>query len=399
MTEPTHPPLATAKPEEVGLDAAALARLGTALKDRVAAGHIPGAVALVARHGKVAYHEAFGVQDPASGKPMATDSIFRIYSMTKPIVSVAVMMLQEEGKFLLSDPIGKFIPAFNDTVVAVISGDTMGWTDAKRPITIQDLLRHTSGLTYEFRGDGPLQKAYAEARVSRLKQTNEDQAAMLAALPLAHQPGTTWEYSRSTDVLGRLVEVVSGKSLGAFLSERILAPLGMIDSGFHVPEAQQHRIAEPFSVDPDSGTPVALLDVRRPALFESGGGGMVATSMDYARFLAMLHGQGRLGAKRLIGRKTLELMTSDHLGSDISAAADLLPPGHGFGLGFCVRTHAGLAPFQGSVGNYFWSGAAGTFFWVDPAERLFAVLMLQAPGPRDYYRTLIRDLVYAAVTD
>src|ERR1700744_5054536 len=239
----------TANPEEVGLDPAALGRLGTALQDRIAAGEIPGAGALVARHGKTAYHQAFGVQDPASGKPMTTESIFRIYSMTKPIVSVAVMMLQEEGRFLLSDPIGKFIPAFNGTKVAVISGSHMGWTDADRPITIQDLLRHTSGLTYEFRGDGPLQKAYAEARVSRLKQTNEDQAAALAALPLAHQPGTTWEYSRSTDVLGRLVEVISGKPLGAFLAERILAPLGMTDSGFHVPEAQQHRIAEPFSVD------------------------------------------------------------------------------------------------------------------------------------------------------
>jgi CubicO group peptidase (beta-lactamase class C family) len=395
MTEP----LPTAKPEEVGLDSAALTRLGAALAGRIAAGHIPGAVALVARHGKVAYHQAFGVQDPSNGKPMTTDSIFRIYSMTKPIVSTAVMMLQEEGKFILSDPIGKFIPAFNDTKVAVISGDHMGWTDADRPITIQDLLRHTSGLTYEFRGDGPVQKAYAEARVSRLKQTNEDQAATLAGLPLAHQPGTTWEYSRSTDVLGRLVEVISGQTLGAFLSDRILKPLGMVDSGFHVPEAQQHRIAEPFAVDPDSKAPVALLDVRRPALFESGGGGMVATSMDYARFLAALHGGGRLGGTRLIGRKTLELMTSDHLGGAISATADLLAPGHGFGLGFCVRTHAGLAPFQGSVGNYFWSGAAGTFFWVDPAERLFAVLMLQAPGPRDYYRVLFRDLVYAAVTD
>ncbi|HVY14523.1 MAG TPA: serine hydrolase domain-containing protein [Rhodopila sp.] len=396
-------PLPTAKPEEVGLDPAALDRLSAALRDRVAAGHIPGAVALVARHGKVAYHEAFGAQDPAAGQPMARDSIFRIYSMTKPIVSIATMMLLEEGRFILADPIGKFIPAFNDTKVAVPDGsgggEGYGLTAQVRPITVQDLLRHTSGLTYEFRGNGPIHKAYAQARVARLKQTNADQAAVLAALPLVHQPGTAWEYSRSTDVLGRLVEILSGESLGAFLARRILGPLGMEDSGFDVPADKHGRVAEPFAKDPESGADVALLDVKRPALFESGGGGMVGTAMDYARFLTMLHGHGRAGTTRLLGRKTVELMTADHLGSGITTRADLLPPGHGFGLGFAVRTHAGVAPFPGSVGNYFWSGAAGTFFWVDPVERLYAVLMCQAPGQREYYRSLFRDLVYAAVTD
>ncbi len=392
-------PMPTAKPEEVGLDPVALARLSAVLKDRIAAGHIPGAVALIARHGKIAYHQAFGAQDPASGQKMTTDSIFRIYSMTKPIVSVATMMLLEEGRFILSDPIGKFIPAFNDTKVAVIEGDSYGLTEQMRPITVQDLLRHTSGLTYEFRGNGPVQKAYAQARVARLKQTNADQAATLASLPLAHQPATTWEYSRSTDVLGRLIEVLSGQTLGAFLNQRIIAPLGMADAGFDVPAPKQDRIAEPFAKDPETGADVTLLDVRRPALFESGGGGMVATSTDYARFLTMLHGHGRSGAVRLLGRKTIEMMTADHLGNGITARADLLPPGHGFGLGFAVRTHPGQAPFPGSVGNYFWSGAAGTFFWVDPVERLFAVFMCQAPGQRDDYRLLFRDLVYAAVTD
>jgi CubicO group peptidase (beta-lactamase class C family) len=319
--------------------------------------------------------------------------------MTKPIVSVATMMLWEEGRFILSDPIGKFIPAFNDTKVAVMDGDSYSLTEQIRPITIQDLLRHTSGLTYEFRGNGAIQKAYAQARVARLKQTNADQAAMLASLPLAHQPASTWEYSRSTDVLGRLVEVLSGQTLGAFLQKRILAPLGLEDAGFDVPGPKQDRIAEPFTKDPDSGADVALLDVRRPALFESGGGGMVGSAMDYARFLTMLHGHGRSGSIRLLGRKTLEMMTSDHLGNGITVSADLLPPGHGFGLGFAVRTQPGLAPFPGSVGNYFWSGAAGTFFWLDPVERLYAVFMCQAPGQRDYYRILFRDLVYASVTD
>jgi len=391
-------PLPTAKPEEVGLSEAALDRLSAALSDRIGNGHIPGAVALIARHGKVAYHRRFGRQDPASDKPMGTDAIFRIYSMTKPVVSVAVMMLWEEGRFLLGDPIGKYIPAFNDTMVGVISGGGYGLTDPDRAITVQDLLRHTSGLTYEFRGNTPVHEAYTAARVARLKQTNADQVEELAGLPLLHQPGTSWEYSRSTDVLGRLVEVVSGQTLGRFLAERILTPLGMVDSGFSVPAAEQSRIAEPFAKDPENGTDVALLNIRRPALFESGGGGMVATAMDYARFLGMLLGNGRLGSVRLLGRKTVELMTSDHLGT-ISASSDLLPPGHGFGLGFAVRTQPGLAPFPGSVGTYYWGGAAGTTFWVDPVERLYAVLMIQAPVQRELYRVLFRDMVYAAVAD
>ena len=391
-------PLPTAKPEEVGLSQAALDRLSVALNDRIASGHIPGAVALVARHGKVAYHQSFGRLDPGSDKPMGIDAIFRIYSMTKAIVSVAVMMLWEEGRLLLSDPIGKYIPAFNQTMVGVISGGIYGRTDADQPITIQDLLRHTSGLTYEFRGDSPIHEAYTKARIARVKQTNADQAEELAGLPLLHQPGTVWEYSRSTDVLGRLVEVISGQTLGAFLSERILTPLGMTDSGFSVPEADQSRIAEPFAKDPETGVDVALLDIRRPVQFEVGGGGMVATAMDYARFLGMLLGNGRLGSTRLLGRKTVELMTSDHLGT-ITGLADLLPPGHGFGLGFAVRTHPGMAPFPGSVGNYYWGGAAGTTFWVDPTERLYAVLMIQAPIQREHYRVLFRDMVYAAVAD
>lgn len=394
MTEP----LPTARPEDVGLSPVALERLSTALKERVASGHVPGAVALIARHGKIAYHESFGRLDPALATPMGTDAIFRIYSMTKAIVSVAVMMLWEEGRLLLGDPTSKYIPAFAATQVGVVSGDSFTPTVAKSPITVQDLLRHTSGLTYEFRGTGPIHKAYADARIARARQTNADQVETLAGLPLLHQPGTVWEYSRSTDVLGRLVEVISGQTLGAFLSERILKPLGMTDAGFAVPEADHNRIAEPFSKDPETGVDVALLDVRRPAIFESGGGGMVSTAMDYARFLGMLLGNGRLGSTRLLGRKTVELMTSDHLGT-ITGLVDLLPPGHGFGLGFAVRTHAGLAPFPGSVGNYYWGGAAGTTFWVDPTERLYAVLMVQAPIQREYYRLLFRDMVYAAITD
>jgi CubicO group peptidase (beta-lactamase class C family) len=391
-------PLPTARPEEVGLYSPALDRLAAVLDERIASGHLPGAVALVARHGKVAFHRAFGRLDPATDAPMATDSIFRIYSMTKPIVSVAVMMLWEEGRLLLSDPISRYIPAFAQSSVGVIRDAAVDRVPAQAPITVQDLLRHTSGLTYEFRGNGPIHQAYGSARVARLKQTNAEQADILAELPLLYQPGTRWEYSRSTDVLGRLVEVISGQTLGAFLQERILDPLGMADSGFWVPEAQQARIAEPFVRDPEGGSMISLLNVRRPALFESGGGGMVSTALDYARFMAMLLGNGRLGQTRLLGRKTLELMTADHLGG-LPASPDLLPPGHGFGLGFAVRTHLGMAPFPASVGTYYWSGAAGTSFWVDPVERLCAVLMIQAPVQREYYRLLFRDMVYAAVAD
>lgn len=390
------PPLPTAKPEDVGLSSTALDRLSRVMQERIASGHIPGAVVTVARHGKVAFHQAFGVRDPASGAPMAGDSIFRIYSMTKPIVSVAAMMLWEEGRFLLNDPISKYLPEFAEMSVAVMSGATMGRTDADRPITVQDLLRHTSGLTYEFRGDTPLHKAYAEARVARLRQTNADQATLLAKLPLLYQPATQWEYSRSTDVLGRLVEVWSGRTLGNFLAERILRPLGMVDSGFSVPERDHDRIAEPFAKDPETGAEVAPLDVRRTAVFESGGGGMAGTALDYAAFMQMLLNGGSLNGTRLLGRKTVALITSDHLG-EIPAPRDMVPPGHGFGLGFAVRLAPGLAHFPGSVGDFYWSGAAGTSFWVDPAERLTAVLMLQAPGQRQYYRVLFRDLVYAAV--
>ncbi len=390
--------LPTANPEDVGLSAVALDRLSAALKDRVASGHVPGAVALVARHGKIAYHEAFGQQDPVSGAPMTRDSIFRIYSMTKPIVSVAIMMLWEEGRLLLTDPIGKYIPDLASPQVGVVVDGELTLVPAKRAITVQDLLRHTSGLTYEFRGNTLVHKAYIAARVSRLKQTNADQVATLGSLPLLHQPGAQWEYSRSTDVLGRLVEVISGQTLGAFLSERILTPLGMTDTRFSVPEADHGRIAEPFAKDPEGGMDISLLDVKRTALFESGGGGLVGTAIDYAKFSTMLLNNGRLGDVRLLGRKTIELMTSDHLG-EVKANPDLLPPGHGFGLGFAVRTSTGMAPFPGSLGNYYWSGAAGTSFWVDPAERLYGVLMIQAPVQREHYRLLFRDLVYAAVTD
>jgi len=385
---PSLPPI---EPTAAGLSEAGLARLSTALRARIDAGHIPGAVVLIARRGHLGFFEAFGRRDPAASDPMTRDAIFRIYSMTKPIVSVAAMCLWEAGRFLLSDPVSKYIPDF----AAVKRAD--GSAPA-RAITMQDLLRHTSGLTYEFRGTGPVHQAYSAAHIARRNQTNAEQAATLARLPLLHDPGCHWEYSRSTDVLGRVVEVIAGAPLDRVLAEHVLRPLGMTDTGFFVPEAAQGRLAEGFAKDPESGAAVSLLEVRDPPRFLSGGGGMVGTVADYARFLTMLLQGGVFGGRRLLARPTLALMTADHLGG-LPAAQDLLAPGHGFGLGFAVRIAAGLAPFPGSVGTYFWGGLAGTTFWVDPVERMVAVLMIQAPGQREHYRLLFRSLAYGAIAD
>jgi CubicO group peptidase (beta-lactamase class C family) len=391
-------PLPMDTPEDIGLSTAGLGRLGAVLSAEVARSRVPGAVVLVARRGRVGYFESFGRRDPAIGAPMAKDAIFRIYSMTKPIVSVAAMMLWEEGRFLLNDPIAKYLPDLAHLKVAVEHGAEIELVPAARSITIQDLLRHTSGLTYEFRGGGPVHKMYTAAKIYSRNQSNADQVAALGKLPLLHQPGSRWEYGRSTDVLGRLIEVLSGLTLGEYLKRNILAPLGMIDTAFHVPESHFARLAEPFAQDPESGATVQLVNVRDVPKFESGGGGLVSTASDYARFLQMLLNNGMLDGVRFLSRKTIEFMTADHLGS-ITGAPDLLLPGYGFGLGFAVRLHAGIAHVPGSVGQYFWGGLAGTTFWVDPAEQLFAIMLIQAPGQRDYYRTLFRDLVYAAFAD
>jgi CubicO group peptidase (beta-lactamase class C family) len=397
MSEPVQP-LPSAVPTQVGLSAERLDRLSTTLQSEVARGRVPGAVALVARNGRVAYFESFGKRDPAADAPMARDTIFRIYSMTKPVVSVAAMMLWEQGRFLLDDPIGKYLPELNDLKVAVQRDGAMEYAPAARKITIQDLFRHTSGLTYEFRGAGPIHKMYMEAKIYRRNQSSAEQIATLGQMPLIHQPGTRWEYSRSTDVLGRLVEVLSGESLGSYLQNRIFAPLGMVDTAFHVPQGKHARLAEAFAKDPDSGSTVQLLEVRDAPKFESGGGGLVSTASDYAQFLQMMLNRGVLNGTRLLSRKTVELMTADHLGP-ITGAPDLLVPGYGFGLGFAVRLHAGIATMPGSIGQYFWGGLAGTTFWVDPAENLFAILLIQAPGQREYYRMLFRDMVYSAFAD
>ena len=391
-----------AAPAELGFSPDRVQRLVDVLHDEVSRNRLPGAVAVIARHGKLAVFESLGWQNADSKTPMAQDSIFRIYSMTKPLVSVAVMMLFEQGKLLLGDPVAKYLPEFAKPQVMTATNGALSTQPAQRGATIQDLLRHTAGLTYEFLGANAVQKQYAQTRTGARDKSNAEFSPALAALPLVAEPGTVWEYSRATDVLGRLIEVVSGQTLGAHLSERIFKPLGMLDTAFSAPPAQHGRIAEPFARDPDGAPQMRVYDVRTPAAFESGGGGLVATAMDYARFLQFMLNRGELDGVRLLGPRTVDFMTADHLGTipvNAGGSSNLLLPGYGFGLGFAVRTALGIASEPGSVGLYYWGGLAGTTFFVDPAEDMFAILMIQAPNQREYYRHLFRNMVYAALVD
>ncbi len=387
-----HTPLPTRLPADVGLCPDRTQRLMDALKREVDSGRLPGAVALIARHGQIGLLEAVGVQDPATGAPMRTDSIFRIYSMTKPVVSVAIMMLVERGQLLISDPVSRWLPEYAHPQVAT----AQGLVPAQQAATVQDLLRHTAGLTYEFLGDSEVQQQYNQHKLASRERNNEEFSHTLASIPLMFQPGSVWAYSRATDVLGRLIEVVSGQSLGDFLHAEIFEPLGMTDTGFWVLPEEEHRIAEPFAHDPDGGIPMKVIEPRQVPALESGGGGLMSTALDYARFLQCLRNKGELNGVRLLSPHTVDYMTSDHLGN-IPADGTLLPPGHGFGLGFAVRTHLGLSPVPGSVGLYYWGGIAGTTFFVDPALDMYAMLLIQAPNQRDYYRPLFRNLVYAAL--
>jgi CubicO group peptidase (beta-lactamase class C family) len=315
------------------------------------------------------------------------------------------MMLFEEGRITLDEPVGKYIPSLAKPQVGVEKPDpaggppTLELVPAKRAISLQDLMRHTSGITYGFFGDTAVKKRYAEANLFDGDFTNADFIERIAKLPLAYQPGTTWDYSHSTDVLGRVVEVVSGKSLYAFEKERILDPLGMSDTAFYATdEGRQGRVAEPFANDRSIGVGATFNNPRIAQKWESGGGGMVSTASDYARFLQMLLNGGTLDGKRILGPKTVAYMTSDHLGSTIVPGPYYLPgPGYGFGLGFAVRRDAGVGTANSSVGEYNWGGAGGTAFWVDPKEDMFVVFMMQAPSKRTHYRAVLRDMIYASL--
>ncbi len=391
--------LPQARPAEVGLSSERLERIMALLRDDAAKGTIPGAVLLVARHGKVAWFETAGVLNPQTKAPMTRDAIFRIYSMSKPITTVAAMTLFEDGKISLSDPLQRYIPAFAHMQVGVERDGKLELVPARRPITIQDLMRHTSGLTYGIFGTSLVKKMYNDAKVLEGDYTNAEFAERIAKLPLIYQPGTTWEYSHSTDILGRVVEVASGMTLYQYEKQRVLDPLGMNDTGFYVTEpARQARIAEPNANDRTIGIGAVMNDPRVAGKWESGGGGMVSTTMDYARFLQMMLNGGTLNGKRILGPRTIAYMTSDQLTDGIVPGPLYIPgPGYGFGLGFAVRRTTGGAIDNGSPGDYTWNGVGGTHFWVDPKEDMFVVFMIQSPRQRAHYMSVIRDMVYAAI--
>lgn len=405
--------LPRADPESVGLSSERLANIKKVFDAKVKAGDFPGYVALVARKGKVVYHEAFGVQNLATGTPMAKDSIFRVYSMTKPIVSVAAMTLVEEGKMKLSDPVSMYLPELKDLTVIDNAADAKDPTQvktrpAKNPIRVLDLLIHTSGFTYAFfktfPGGGALEQMYIDSKVGEFDVTNEEFVTRLSKLPLKYDPGTTWWYSHSTDVLGRLVEVVSGMTLGEFIDQRVAKPLKMDDTAFTVAPDKVGRFVEPFDADKE-GLILQYTDPTKPVKWEAGGHGLTATVMDYARFAHMLLNKGSLDGSQVLGKKTVELMTMDHVGAVFDRGPAYLPgQGHGFGLLGAVRTEgprapAGLNPMDGSVGEYYWAGYAGTFFWVDPKEELVAVYMMQSVRQLVPASTSFKTLVEQAIVE
>jgi CubicO group peptidase (beta-lactamase class C family) len=390
-------------PEDVGFSRDRLDRIAAVLNADIVKGSIPGATLLIARNGKIAYFESFGWLDAGSKTPMPKDAIFRIYSMSKPITSVAAMILVEQGKLFLSDPVSKYISAFAEMKVAVQKpgAEEVDLVQATRPITVQDLMRHTSGLTYGFLAGTPVAKMYQEANLFAAQVTNATFANTIARLPLAVQPGSSWNYSHSTDVLGRVIEVVSGQSLYEFEKENILDPLGMTDTAFSVADvAKQNRIAEPLAIDSKIVGTEPFSNPRLPATWEAGGQGMVSTTLDYATFLQMMQNGGRLGGRQILSPATVAFMTSDHLGQIGAGPTAYIPgPGYGFGMGFAVRRQEGLSAAEGSTGDYYWLGAAGTSFWNDPKQRLTVVFMIQAPSQLFHYASMLRNMVYAALLE
>lgn len=403
----------TPRPEQLGFDAARLQRLTDTYKGYVDRGELPGAVLLIARGDKIAYFEAIGFQDRDKKTPMKTDAIFRLASMTKPIVSVAAMLLVEEGRLDLMAPVSKYLPEFKDLKVGVERTDPatgkpgFALEPQKRPMIVQDLLRHTAGLVYGQFGDKLIHQSYRDAKIGDRGDTLAEMMTKLSKLPLAHQPGEVWEYSVATDVLGRVVEVVSGKDLDAFVAERITKPLGMASADFYVREPDLARLAE--AQKPADEKLRMPPDVTKKPRMLSGGGGLVATAEDYLRFCQMLLRSGEYAGGRMLSPHTVALMTSDALQPGIgyseralTISGDTAPTpamSQGFGLGFAVRTAAGRNPLPGSVGSYYWNGAWGTAFWIDPTEKLIAIQMIQTPsntgGP---FRRAFRQLTYAAMT-
>jgi CubicO group peptidase (beta-lactamase class C family) len=380
-----------------------LLRVGDYIRNEIATGKIPGAVLLIQQHGQPVYFENFGVRDVGTGLPMTADTIFRLYSMSKPITSVAAMMLVEEGKLALDDPVSKYIPAFADVKVGVEKpgeSPALVLEPLRRPVTIEDLLRHTSGLTYGFYGDSAVRKLYAQANLFDGEEDNAEFVQRIAKLPLGKQPGTLWDYGHSTDVLGRVIEVIAGQSLYGFEKARLLDPLGMSDTAFYVADAANFpRIAEPMPDDRSISPVAGIRDPRAPRRWESGGAGMVGTISDYARFAQMLLNRGTLEGRQYLRPETIALMTTDHIGPETGIARDYFYfPGatSGYGYGFAVRTST---PPNTSwpTGEYRWDGVGGTFFFIDPKDDMFVILMVQTPSQRGRIQLALKTLIYQAM--
>src|SRR5580698_1777066 len=400
-------PLPRAKPEQVGMSSERLARISAVLKADIEAGRIPGAVIAIARHGKLVVFDAYGWRDKAAGIAMTTDTIFNIASMTKPMTTVGALMLYEKGKILIDDPIARYFPKFANMRVAVRdNGEPVAETvPANRAITIQDLLRHTSGLIYGGRGTTLVHKMYPAG--SGDAASEYDGAAFLdklAAAPLLYQPATVWDYGFGLDITGLLIESVSKQTLGQYLQANLFTPLGMTDTGFSISADKAARYAKPLPQDPDTGKPQARSpELTQPLKFECGGGCAASTASDYLRFATMLMNKGRAGETQLLARKTVDYMLSEQLGPNIKnliGNADPTRADYGFGLGLAVRTTPGVIKMMGSVGQFSWPGASGTDWWVDPREELAVVYLSAAPGPiRWHYRQKINALVYQAIVD
>lgn len=382
-----------------------LAKVSDYIKNEVATGIIPGAILLLQQHGKAVYYENFGVRDVATELSMSADTIFRLYSMSKPITSVMAMMLVEEGRLALDDPVAKYIPAFADMKVGVERRGkenkvALTLEPQQRPVTIKDLLRHTAGLPYGFYGGSAVRERYAAANLFNSDLSNADFVAKLTTLPLAEQPGTLWDYGLSTDVLGRVVEVISGKTLFQFEKERLLDPLGMTETAFYVADPVKFpRIAEPMPADRNISPMTEVRDIRRPVTWESGGAGMVGTVGDYARFAQMLLNGGTYDGRRYLRPETIQLMASDHIGPETGIARDQnYYPGasSGFGLGFAVRTSVPPGT-SWPLGEYRWDGVGGTFFFIDPEDDLLGIFMVQTPSQRGRIQLALKTLIYQAM--
>ena len=389
-----------AEPAEVGLSQERLDRITRAMESGVANGHLAGAIGVVARKGKIAYWETVGMADREAGKSMSDDTIFRIYSMTKPIVGVALMTLYEEGRFALNDPVKTHIPELGDLKV-LVDGEEV---PSDREMTVQDLMRHTSGMTYGLFGDSAVDKMYTDADVLGGNKTIAEFVTKLSKLTLKHQPGSAWEYSVSVDVQGRLIEILSGKDLATFMKERVFDPLDMRDTSFRMTKDKAGRFVQIYQKSEDKQAIVPAPKSSTTRYYEdtqwySGGGGLVSTTRDYLRFCQMMLNGGTLDGQRILSRKTVDLMRIDHVAS-VPRASSISRAGYGFGLDFAVHLDPAASGLNGSVGEYNWGGLAGTSFWIDPEEELIGIYMIQMLPPRfSAGQAQFKRLAYQAIAD